>query len=68
MGFYILNGYCLVAARVLIVNIIGMTNPHIVYLLIVVSNCLGALLICKIASKIRPIAFILGIPYIKYKG
>lgn len=68
LGFYILNGYCLVAARVLIVNIIGMTNPYIVYLLIVASNCLGALIICKIASRIRPTALMLGIPYMKYKG
>lgn len=55
----------MVIARVILINGFGISNPYILYVLIFLSNCLAALLVCEIASRIKPMAYILGIPYKK---
>lgn len=63
MGIYILQGYCLVITRTVLINGLKMSNPYIIYVLLVVGICIETLIVCEIISRLKPIAYLMGIPY-----
>lgn len=63
MGFYIVQGYCLVITRTVLISLLKMSNPYIIYISLVIGICTEAMIACMIMSKIKPIAYLMGIPY-----
>lgn len=63
MGIYIVQGYCLVVTRTILIILLKMNNPYIIYILLVICICMEAMFACMLMARIRPMAFIAGIPY-----
>lgn len=65
MGFYIVQGYFLVITRTILITVLKLSNPYIIYLLLVIGICTEAMIACAVMSRIRPFAYLVGIPYNK---
>lgn len=60
LQFYLLNGYLLVVARVLFVQILGLTNPYLIYVLVVISNCIGATVVSEVLKRTKYLKILFG--------
>lgn len=60
LQFYVINGYLLVCARVFFISILHLKNEYIIYIAIVLSNLIGALIAVKIIEKIKPLRVVFG--------
>lgn len=61
LQFYLLNGYLLVAARVFLIQILGSKNVYLIYIGIVLSNLIAALIASKIIEKSKILSWIFGL-------
>lgn len=60
LQFYLLNGYLLVVSRVLFVQIWGLTNPYLIYVSVVISNCIGATVVSEVLKRTKYLKFLFG--------